>query len=155
MKWTRVDRKSPAKTGYYLVCLAMGNDVEVQGAYFHKGYWFREYKGEGWPAEPDRSINRENSYTEVIAWGNTPKPCLVTNLEVDDKKSSVMEALTNTVTGLLVSFLIQIIIYPTLDIKVSLDQNLLITLVFFLASFLRSYVIRRVFSKIKQKDFLA
>jgi len=155
MNWTRVDRRLPAKTGYYLVCIADGTDVGVEGAYFHRGYWFREHQFEDWPVQPDRSINRRESFVEVIAWGNTPKPCLVTNLEVDDKKSSVIEALTNTVTGLLVSFLIQIIIYPTLDIKVSLDQNLLITLVFFLASFLRSYVIRRVFSKIKQKDFLA
>lgn len=64
------------------------------------------------------------------------------------KKLSILESVTNTVAGLVTSFLIQIVIYPILDIPVSLNQNIIITFVFFTASFLRSFVIRRIFNKI-------
>ena len=62
------------------------------------------------------------------------------------RSKSAFESLTNTVTGLLTSFIIQIIIYPLLDIPVTFSQNILITLVFFIASFLRGYLIRRIFN---------
>lgn len=63
------------------------------------------------------------------------------------KKHSLIESVTNTVIGLVTSFLIQIIIYPLLNIPVSLGQNIIITLVFFMASILRGYLIRRFFNK--------
>ena len=69
-------------------------------------------------------------------------------ITMQTKNKSIIESLTNTVTGLLTSFLIQIIIYPLLDIPVTVGQNILITLVFFIASFLRGYLIRRIFNKI-------
>ena len=65
------------------------------------------------------------------------------------KKHSLIESITNVVVGLVISFLIQLIIYPALNIKVSINQNLFITMVFFLASFFRGYVIRRIFNNIK------
>lgn len=68
---------------------------------------------------------------------------------MQSKKLSIIEAITNTITGLIVSFGIQLLIYPFLDIEVSLNQNIFITIVFFIASFLRSYIIRRIFTKIK------
>jgi hypothetical protein len=64
------------------------------------------------------------------------------------KKISLIESVTNTIIGLVTSFLIQIIIYPLLDIPVSLGQNIIITFVFFLASILRGYLIRRFFNKL-------
>jgi hypothetical protein len=39
------------------------------------------------------------------------------------RKHSLLESVTNTVTGLLVSFGIQLVIYPALDIPVKLSQN--------------------------------
>ena len=65
------------------------------------------------------------------------------------KKHSLIESVTNVVVGLVISFLIQLIIYPALNIKVSINQNLFITMVFFLASFFRGYVIRRIFNNLK------
>ena len=62
------------------------------------------------------------------------------------KKGSLIESVTNTVVGLLTSFLIQLIIYPILNIPVSIGQNVIITFVFFLASILRGYLIRRFFN---------
>ncbi len=64
------------------------------------------------------------------------------------KKHSLIEATTGTLIGLLTSFLIQLVIYPFLDIPVSIGQNIIITAVFFLASILRGYFVRRLFNKI-------
>jgi hypothetical protein len=64
------------------------------------------------------------------------------------KKHSIYESITNVVVGLLMSFLIQLILYPILNIEVSLNQNIFITFVFFVVSFIRGYVIRRIFNKI-------
>ena len=49
------------------------------------------------------------------------------------------------------SFLIQLAIYPMLEIPVTITQNVKITIVFFIASFILGYVIRQVFNKIKEK----
>jgi hypothetical protein len=64
------------------------------------------------------------------------------------KKHSIYESITNVVVGLVMSFLIQLILYPLLNIEVSLNQNIFITFVFFVVSFIRGYIIRRIFNKI-------
>jgi len=66
---------------------------------------------------------------------------------MQSKKNSIIESVTNTVIGLVTSFIIQIIIYPLLNIPVSLNQNIIITFVFFTVSVLRGYLIRRYFNK--------
>lgn len=65
------------------------------------------------------------------------------------KKHSIIESISNTVIGLAVSFIAQLVIYPLMEIPVTIKQNLLITLIFFLLSFIRGYLIRRFFNKIK------
>ena len=65
------------------------------------------------------------------------------------RKTSLLEAITNTATGFIISLLIQLIIYPAMDIPVRLEQNLIITSVFTVASIARGYVIRRLFLKVK------
>jgi len=70
---------------------------------------------------------------------------------MQSKRNSLIESVTNTIIGLVTSFLIQLIIYPILDIPVTLSQNVAITSVFFVASILRGYLVRRIFnSKEKQ-----
>jgi len=54
--------------------------------------------------------------------------------------------MTNVVVGLILSFLIQLWIYPLLNIEVSINQNIFITFVFFIVSFFRGYIIRRLFN---------
>jgi membrane protein YdbS with pleckstrin-like domain len=63
------------------------------------------------------------------------------------KKHSAIESITNVIVGLVISFLIQIVIYPLLGIPVTMSQNLIITLVFFVASFIRGFIIRRIFNQ--------
>ena len=66
---------------------------------------------------------------------------------MQNRKQAFFETIVQTVVGLLVSFIIQIIIYPLLNIPVTLGQNVLITFVFFVVSILRGYLIRRWFNK--------
>ena len=64
------------------------------------------------------------------------------------KKHSIFESIAQTVIGLVTSILIQFIIYPLLNIPVTLSQNLIITFVFFIASIIRGYIVRRIFNKL-------
>lgn len=66
---------------------------------------------------------------------------------MQSKQKSLIESVTNTIIGLVTSFIIQLIIYPALDIPVSLKQNAIITIVFFVASIGRGYLIRRFFNR--------
>lgn len=71
---------------------------------------------------------------------------------MQSKKHSAFESITNVVVGLILSFVIQLIIYPLLNIPVTLTQNVIITAVFFIVSFIRGYVIRRIFNLKAIKD---
>ena len=62
------------------------------------------------------------------------------------KHHSLIESISNTMIGFLVSLGIQLIIYPVMDIPVRFDQNLIITSVFTIASILRGYFVRRMFN---------
>ena len=64
------------------------------------------------------------------------------------KKHSALESITNVVIGLIMSIVTQMILYPILDIPVTFSQNLIITAVFFVLSFVRGYVIRRFFNRL-------
>ena len=66
---------------------------------------------------------------------------------MQSKKYSIIESVANTVIGLVTSFIIQLIIYPLLDIPVSIGQNIIITFVFLIVSIIRGYLIRRLFNK--------
>jgi len=63
------------------------------------------------------------------------------------KKHSLIESITNTLVGFIISLLVQLIIYPVLDIEVKFHQNIIITVVFTVVSIVRGYVIRRYFNK--------
>jgi hypothetical protein len=68
---------------------------------------------------------------------------------MQSKKFSLIESVTNTIVGFMVSLLIQLAIYPLLKIPVTITQNLLITSIFTIASILRGYILRRIFNKIR------
>jgi hypothetical protein len=61
------------------------------------------------------------------------------------KTKSLIESVANVAAGFLISLLIQLLIYPLLDIEVSINQNLTITAVFTVVSIIRNYIIRRLF----------
>jgi hypothetical protein len=65
------------------------------------------------------------------------------------RRLSLIESLVSTFIGLVISFVIQLIIYPVMNIPVRLEQNIIITLVFTAASIGRGYIVRRVFNRYK------
>jgi hypothetical protein len=65
------------------------------------------------------------------------------------KKQSLIESITQTIIGMIVSLCIQLVIYDVLNIKVTFAQNLIITFVFLVSSILRGYIIRRIFNNKK------
>lgn len=62
-------------------------------------------------------------------------------------KKSLIESITQTVIGLGTSIILQLILYPMMGIPVTFSQNLIITLVFFLVSIIRGFLIRRWFER--------
>ena len=66
---------------------------------------------------------------------------------MQSRKISLVESVTNTAVGFMVSLGIQLAIYPAMGIPVTLSQNIFITFIFTIASILRGYIIRRFFNK--------
>lgn len=64
------------------------------------------------------------------------------------KKHSIFESIANTIIGLVVSYLVQLLVFPLYGIQVSHSTNIQITLIFFIVSFIRSYFLRRAFNKL-------
>ena len=69
-------------------------------------------------------------------------------MKAQTKQQSIIESVSGTIIGLVFSFIIQIVMYPILEIPVSINQSLLLTSVFFIASIVRGYFVRRLFNKI-------
>jgi hypothetical protein len=61
---------------------------------------------------------------------------------------SMIEAITNTLVGFVMSILLQLMMTSALSIQMSLDQNLIMSLVFTVASVARGYLVRRMFLKL-------
>jgi hypothetical protein len=61
------------------------------------------------------------------------------------RELSLLEALSGTATGFVISLLLQRLLFPALGHDLVLSENLLVSTVFTLASVGRSYAIRRLF----------
>jgi len=64
------------------------------------------------------------------------------------KRKSFFESIIQTVIGLATSLIIQLMLYPVLNIPVTFTQNIIITAVFFIVSIIRGYLVRRLFNKL-------
>lgn len=62
------------------------------------------------------------------------------------KLESFVEAKVNMLVGMLVSYILGLIVYPIFGFNVTHTQNLTITVIFTLASLIRTYAIRRIFN---------
>jgi len=63
------------------------------------------------------------------------------------KKQSLIEAISNVFIGMIVSLVVQLIVYPLLNIEVKFIQNIYLTLIFTAVSIARSYFVRRFFNR--------
>jgi hypothetical protein len=62
---------------------------------------------------------------------------------------SFVEAITNVAVGYLLAVLTQIAIFPSLDLRVSVADNLLIGGIFTAVSIVRSFTLRRLFEAVR------
>lgn len=64
------------------------------------------------------------------------------------RRASMWEAVTNIAVGFVVSMILQAVVLPAYGHHITLSQNFQITVIFTVASLLRSYGVRRVFNRI-------
>lgn len=64
------------------------------------------------------------------------------------RSMSMIEAITNTLVGFGMSIILQLMMTSALSIQMTLDQNIIMSLVFTVASVARGYLVRRMFLKI-------
>lgn len=62
------------------------------------------------------------------------------------RRMSAVESVVNVAVGYLVALAAQLIVFPLLGIPVTLEQNILIGVIFTVVSLARSYCLRRVFN---------
>ena len=63
------------------------------------------------------------------------------------KKQSLIESLTNTAVGFVISLAATFIIFPLVGYDSTFYKNVIVTLFFTVVSIARGYVIRRLFNK--------
>lgn len=71
------------------------------------------------------------------------------------RRLSLIEAIANVAVGYALAVITQIVVFPWFGLNVSLSDNLTIGGIFIGISLLRSYVLRRLFSKLaprKKRD---
>ena len=65
---------------------------------------------------------------------------------MQSRRASLIEAAANVVAGLVLSFIMQLVLFKAMGITAGIGQNLLITAAFSALSIARSYVLRRLFN---------
>ncbi len=65
------------------------------------------------------------------------------------KRHSLIEAITNTAVGFIISLLSTFIIFPIVGVESTGTKNIIITLFFTIISIIRGYILRRIFNKVK------
>lgn len=63
------------------------------------------------------------------------------------KTQSLIESLVGTAIGFIASMILGMIVYPLHGHSFTIEQNVSITLIFTVASVVRSYIVRRFFNK--------
>lgn len=64
---------------------------------------------------------------------------------------SAIESVANILVGAGIALLSQIIVFPIFGIHIPLHDNLIICSIFTAVSFVRSYVLRRIFNRARRK----
>ena len=61
------------------------------------------------------------------------------------KKGSLVESIVQVLTGWGVAIITQLIVYPLMNIEVSISQNVWISMIFIAVGFVKQYYVRRLF----------
>ncbi len=65
---------------------------------------------------------------------------------MQSNKSSIYESFTQTISGVIIGFLIQKFVFPHIGIHFTNEQNIKAVVIFFFSSLIRQYLIRRIFN---------
>ena len=65
---------------------------------------------------------------------------------MQSKKHSHYEIITNQIVGILIGWSLVYFAFPFMDIHQTIEQSTISSMMFFVASYARSYVLRRVFN---------
>jgi hypothetical protein len=68
---------------------------------------------------------------------------------VQSRRMALVEAATNVVVGYGLAVLVQVVVFPVFGILLSVGENLAIGAVFTVVSMARSYLLRRLFERIR------
>ena len=71
---------------------------------------------------------------------------------MQSKRLSLIESVVNVVSSFVIGVITQIIVYPFYGMYISIMANISLTLIFSLTSFVRSYIVRRIFNGISEKQ---
>lgn len=63
------------------------------------------------------------------------------------KKLSLIETITNTFLGLVISIILGYYVFPIYGMEKKITYSIQITIIFTLASIIRSYTVRRIFNR--------
>lgn len=73
---------------------------------------------------------------------------------MQSKKLSLIESIVNVVSSFLIGVITQILVFPLYGLEISVMANISLTLIFSLTSFVRSYIVRRIFNRLAEKNRL-
>lgn len=65
---------------------------------------------------------------------------------------SVLEAITNVIIGGVAALFAQLLLFPVMGLQVSLAQTLALNAVFTAVSFVRCYILRRLFERVASDE---
>ena len=65
---------------------------------------------------------------------------------MQSKKASLIESLTSTTIGVIIGVLLNLTVLPIFGYDVTVTNSLLISIIFTVASIIRSYAVRRIFN---------
>lgn len=68
---------------------------------------------------------------------------------IQSRRMSMAEAAANVVIGYGIAVATQVVVFPVFGIQISLADDLMIGLAFLVVSLARSYVLRRMFERIR------
>lgn len=107
----------------------------------------------GWP---QRAMTDAEIREFKAAWVDAPAPIdyragmRYDTFHGQSRKASLLEAAANMITGHLLAVAIGFFVYPLFGATFSAQDNFSIAAVFYVASFVRSYVWRRIFNRVKE-----
>lgn len=73
---------------------------------------------------------------------------------MQSKKLSLVESIVNVISSFVIGVITQILVFPFYGLEISVMANISLTLIFSLTSFIRSYIVRRIFNRLAEKNRL-